>query len=136
MSNIFDIELAQRHPFATSMVTAAINSRRLSHAYLLSGSGPQEHAGKAPPDKWAFARQVAAHLNCSNLAQNDNKACQLAGVAEKDQCVNCKWINAEKHPQAWLTLTSEGRKSGKIAVEKARGLSEELAKYSDFSALS
>jgi hypothetical protein len=132
MSNIFDIELAQRHPFATSMLTAAINSRRLSHAYLLSGSGPQEHAGKAPPDKWAFARQVAAHLNCSNLAQNDNKACQLAGVAEKDQCVNCKWINAEKHPQAWLTLTSEGRKSGKIAVEKARGLSEELAKYSDF----
>lgn len=124
MSNIFDTELAQRHTFATSLVTSAINSQRLSHAYLLSG--------RAPQDKWAFARSVAAYLNCSNLAENDNSACLQAGRAEKDQCVNCKWINAEKHPQAWLTLTSEGSKSGKIAVEKARGLSEELAKYSDF----
>ncbi|HEY9731120.1 MAG TPA: hypothetical protein V6C89_04370 [Drouetiella sp.] len=132
MSNIFDIELAQRHPFATSMVTAAINSQRLSHAYLLSGSGPQEPGQKAPSDKWAFARMVAAHLNCTNRSASFNEACQKAGLAEKDQCVNCKWINAEKHPQAWLTLTSEGRKSGKIAVEKARSLSDELAKYSDF----
>lgn len=134
MSNIFDIDLAQRHPFATSMLTSAIGSQRLSHAYLLSGSAPREKLrnDRAAQDKWTFARLVAAHLNCANLEQNDNKACHLAAIAEKDQCVNCKWINDEKHPQAWLTLTSEGSKSGKIAVEKARALSEELTKYSEF----
>ncbi len=134
MSNIFDIELAQRHPFATSMVTAAINSQRLSHAYLLSGMGASSQVDrtKAPPDKWSFARLVAAYLNCSNLAANNDRACHLSGIPEKDQCVNCKWINAEKHPQAWLTLTSEGSKSGKIAVEKARLLSDELSKHSEF----
>ncbi|MBS1952803.1 MAG: hypothetical protein JST89_01315 [Cyanobacteria bacterium SZAS-4] len=124
MSNIFDIELAQRHPFATSMVTSAINSQRLSHAYLLSG--------RAPQDKWTFARFVAAYLNCANLAANNDRACHLSGIPEKDQCVNCKWINEGKHPQAWLTLTSEGSKSGKIAVEKARLLSDELSKHSEF----
>jgi len=133
MSNIFDTELAQRHSFATSIVTAAINSQRLSHAYLLTGRGPASQAHTAAPqDKWVFARMVAAFLNCSNLEHNGDRACQLAGLSEKDQCVNCKWINAEKHPQAWLTLTGEGSKSGKIAVEKARSLSEELTKYSDF----
>ncbi|HEY9679066.1 MAG TPA: hypothetical protein V6C76_13740 [Drouetiella sp.] len=124
MSNIFDIELAQRHPFATSLVTAAINSNKLSHAYLLSG--------RAPEDKWKFAREVAAHLNCANKAQHNNTACQLAGISEREQCTNCKWINEGKHPQAWITLTSEGSKSGKIAVEKARALSEELSKHSEY----
>jgi DNA polymerase III delta prime subunit len=124
MSNIFDIELAQRHPFATSMVAAAINTDRLSHAYLLSG--------RALDDKWSFARQVAAHLNCANRANQNDAACHLSGLPEKDFCVNCKWINQGKHPQAWLTLTSEGSKSRKIAVEKARLLSDELSKHSEF----
>ncbi len=124
MSNIFDIELAQRHPFATSMVTSAINSQRLSHAYLLSG--------RAPQDKWTFARFVAAYLNCANLDANNDRACHLSGIPEKDQCVNCKWINEGKHPQAWLTLTSESGKSKKIPVEKARLLSDELSKHSEF----
>ncbi len=124
MSNIFDIELAQRHPFASSMVTSAINSQRLSHAYLLSG--------RALEDKWSFARQVAAHLNCANRLQLADAACHLSGSPEKDHCVNCKWINQGKHPQAWLTLTSEGSKSGKIAVEKSRLLSDELSKRSEF----
>lgn len=129
MSNIFDIELAQRHPFATSMVTSAINSNRLSHAYLLSGRSPH---GVAPKDKWAFARFVAAYLNCANLAANNDRACHLSGIPEKDQCVNCKWINEGKHPQAWLTLVSESGKSKKIPVEKARLLSDELSKHSEF----
>ncbi|CAN5484588.1 hypothetical protein BH10CYA1_BH10CYA1_23510 [soil metagenome] len=134
MSNIFDIELAQRHPFATSMVTSAINSQRLSHAYLLSGMGTshQVDGSNAPQDKWSFARLVAAYLNCANLAANNDRACHLRGIPDKDQCVNCKWINAGKHPQAWLTLTSEVGKSRKIAVEKARLLSDELSKHSEF----
>ena len=72
MSNIFDIELAQRHPFATSMLTAAINSQRLSHAYLLSGRAPKDKLVReiAPADKWLFARQVAAYLSCANVAAN------------------------------------------------------------------
>lgn len=124
MSNIFDIELAQRHTFATSMVTSAINSQRLSHAYLLSGRVLQ--------DKWKFARFVAAYLNCANLAANNDRSCLLSGISEKEQCVNCKWINEGKHPQAWLTLTSDPGKSKKIPVEKARLLSDELSKHSEF----
>lgn len=132
MSNIFDIELAQRHTFATSMVTAAINSQRLSHAYLLSGRVSEPVSDGAPDDKWSLARQVAAYLNCAYQAERGGQACHMSDAPEQDHCVNCKWINQGKHPQAWLTLTSEGSKSGKIAVERSRLLSDELSKSSEF----
>ncbi len=74
----------------------------------------------------------AAYLNCTNLAANNDRACHLSGIPEKDQCVNCKWINEEKHPQAWLILASDPGKSRKIPVEKARLLSDELSKHSEF----
>lgn len=123
MSNIFDIDLAQKHPFATSMVTSAVSRDRLSHAYLLSG--------RAIGDKWVFAQQLAAYLNCSSRIGVLDEACQLAKRA--DICTNCKWISDGKHPQAWLTLTKDGSKSGtKIAVEKARALCDELSKHSEY----
>ena len=43
-------------------------------------------------------------------------------------CQNCRWILEQKHPQAWIMLSSDDTKSGKIPVEKARKLCDELAK--------
>jgi DNA polymerase-3 subunit delta' len=47
-------------------------------------------------------------------------------------CVNCRWIDKDEHPQALKVLSGEGSKSGKIAVEKARELTNELAMSSNY----
>jgi hypothetical protein len=45
-------------------------------------------------------------------------------------CQNCRWLFQDEHPKAWLVLSAEAGKSGKIPVEAARNLSEELARTS------
>jgi hypothetical protein len=123
VSNLFDNEISKRHPLAVSMFTAAVKRDRLAHAYLLTG--------RSVEDKWTIACQLASFLNCSQVADwSKDAACRVLHPA--DLCVNCRWIAAAKHPQAWLSLGSEGSKSGKVPVEKARELSEELAKCSQY----
>ena len=123
MSNLFDNEISRRHPLAISILTAAVERDRLAHAYLLTG--------RAVEDKWTIAGQLASFLNCLKVADWVQDApCRCSSPS--DLCVNCRWIGAAKHPQAWLCLGSEGSKSGKVPVEKARQLSEELAKCSQY----
>lgn len=132
VDNVFDSKLASRQPFVTQLLSSAVARQRLGHAYLLTG--------RAQADKWAIARDLACFLNCAHVnGGSPEQACiltmQVQGDSEPDIatfCQNCRWIWEGKHPQAWLTLVSEGTKSGKIAVEKARVLSEELAKESQF----
>jgi len=131
--SIFPSKLATRQPFVTKLLTNAVTRGRLCHAYLLSG--------RARSDKLEIARNIACFLNCANVAAgNPDDACTLRINADSAQkvetgifCQNCRWIWDGKHPQAWLTLAAnEGTKSGKISVEKARKLSEELAKESQY----
>jgi len=134
VDNIFQPALIARQPFATGFLSHALALGKLSHAYLL--------VGRAQHDKWAIARNLACFLNCANVraAGAPGEACVLkmqghndVDAGTKNFCSNCRWIWQGKHPQAWLTLVSEGTKSGKIAVEKARLLSDELSKESQFT---
>jgi DNA polymerase-3 subunit delta' len=133
VDNIFQPALVDRQPFATGFLSQAVGSGRLSHAYLL--------VGRAQHDKWQIARNLACFLNCANVQSGGapGNACILKAAAgdtdcqTKEFCSNCRWIWQGKHPQAWLTLGSDGTKSGKVAVEKARALGDELAKESQFT---
>jgi len=132
VASVFPAKLADRQPFATKLLTNAVTRNRLSHAYLLTG--------RAQIDKREIARYLACFLNCAHLAAgNAEQVCTLkvdtdapAPLQNTGFCQNCRWIWQGKHPQAWLTLANETSRSGKISVEKARNLSGELAKESQF----
>jgi DNA polymerase III delta prime subunit len=125
MSHVFDKEITDKQPFATSLIESAIKKNRLAHAYLLTG--------RALSEKWIFAQQLSIFLNCSSIKDwATDRACRFSQRTKEEYCLNCRWIGESKHPQAWLQLTSEGNKSGKIPVEKARQISSELAKCSDY----
>jgi hypothetical protein len=118
---IFNAQLKDAQPLACRLFETAIAGGKLANAYLL--------VGRAADDKVSLARQVAGYFNCQS-PQRDHKGSCLAGGVEKP-CLNCQWIAAGEHPQAWLELSGEG-KSGKILVEKARLLTDELGKTSPF----
>lgn len=108
-----------------SLVESAILNKKLAHAYLL--------VGRAFDDKEQIALETACFLNCSKDDKWQKGACaklHFNGQKLDNACQNCRWLIDREHPQAWLVLDSEGKKSGKIPVEKARLLSEELAKTS------
>ncbi len=129
--SIFEPELCRRQPTATTILRSAIERQRLANAYLL--------LGRAKSDKWSIARQVALYLNCSSGARDAGFSCatrpakapgQASGLT--DACQSCRWITEEKHPQAWLLLTGEGEKSGRIPVARARQVGYELARTSPY----
>ncbi|HEY9777344.1 MAG TPA: hypothetical protein V6C81_26515 [Planktothrix sp.] len=132
MTNVFHSQLIDRQPFATELFSSAVRQGKLAHAYLL--------VGRAEKEKWDIAREMACFLNCANVKEGCQNNCLLTiGSRQYEQidiskfCQNCRWIWEGKHPQAWLTLVSDTTKSGKIPVEKARQLSDELAKESQFT---
>jgi DNA polymerase III, delta subunit len=139
INNVFDPQLVHQQPLATAFLTKAILRGRLAHAYLFTGCSVD--------DNMVLAKGLAAFLNCTKkdalpagqeeLSQNQLSCnLRLSGREVADvlstYCQNCRWILADKHPQALLVLGSEGSKSGRIAVEKTRQLTEELAKESQY----
>jgi DNA polymerase III delta prime subunit len=138
-NSIFDPILAQKQPLATKFLTSAILKRRLAHAYLFSG--------RSPAANLELTVQLAAYLNCTEKRPisvdqeelvEEQLSCalrhggkELASVLSLF-CQNCRWILTDTHPQALIRLDSEGSKSGKIAVEKTRLLTDELGKESQF----
>jgi DNA polymerase III delta prime subunit len=138
-NSIFDPTLAQKQPLATKFLTSAILKGRLAHAYLFSG--------RSPAANLELTVQLAAYLNCTekqpiSVVQEELVEAQLScalrhGGKELASvlplfCQNCRWILTDTHPQALIKLDSEGSKSGKIAVEKTRLLTDELGKESQF----
>lgn len=128
MTAVFDEKLIDRQPLATRLLAQAIERGRLAHAYLLTGLSAD--------DKWLLSRQLARYLNCTATKRGacvvDASATPKAAPGAEPPCQNCRWLSADQHPQAWLVLGSEGSKSGKISVEKARALSDELSKTSAY----
>jgi hypothetical protein len=141
---LFSADLTQRQAVATRLLANGIEQERLAHALLLTG--------RAHQDKWLIARQLAAYLNCEKEDKLSRGACmlqwqascvdedgsalsELDGSVQKDlanACQNCRWLFQDEHPKAWLVLSAEAGKSGKIPVEAARNLSEELARTSNY----
>lgn len=153
MQKVFTAELAGRQAVATRLLANGVAQKKLVHAVLLTG--------RAHSDKWQIARQLAAYLNCEREDKLQNGACLLkwqdasvgedgAALAElpwlkegpnsahalqelASACQNCRWLIQDEHPKAWLVLSAEAGKSGKIPVEAARNLSEELARTSHYT---
>lgn len=145
MENLFSADLAKRQAVATRLLANGIEQERLAHALLLTG--------RAYLDKWLIARQLAAYLNCAKEDKLTQGACmlqwqsdavdddgsaltELSDAAHKalaGACQNCRWLFQDEHPKAWLVLSAEAGKSGKIPVEAARNLSEELARTSNYT---
>jgi hypothetical protein len=148
--SFYDPGLRERQPLAVSFLSQAVLKNRLAHAYLFTG--------RAAEDGLSLARQLAAFLNCSRREPSEQNrsapgfssaelSCSarfVAGrlhsestrVSDKEQgqyCQNCRWILADKHPQALMHLNTEGSKAGKISVEKARSLIAELTKESTYT---
>jgi len=125
---------------AARLLTNAIAGDRMAHALLLTG--------RATDDKWLIARQLAAFLNCSSESRLEKGSCllpyiQVDAPGESDEggpdvktfaaaCQNCRWLYRDEHPKAWSVLSKDAGKSGKIPVESARNLSEELARTSQY----
>ena len=139
INNVFDPQLVHRQPLATEFLTRAILKGRLAHAYLFSG--------RSGADKLDLAKGLATFLNCTKkealnhgleeLSQSQLSCnLRLSGREIDDvlssYCQNCRWILTDKHPQALLNLGADGSKSGRIAVEKTRQLTEELGKESQY----
>jgi DNA polymerase III delta prime subunit len=123
MSRIFDQSLHSRQSIATRIFDAAVERGRLAHAYLLTG--------RADDDKWTLSKEIACYLNCQSPEREKAGSCVIRFEGQElppQACANCRWISQDQHPQAFLKLEGEGTKSGRIAVEKARALSDELAK--------
>ncbi len=119
----FSKQLSLNQPIVTRLFSAAAAKGKLARAYLL--------AGNALEDKWVLARELAAYLNCSQVQSGAQNACLLSD--REDWCTSCRWLAAQQHPQALIRLSGEGSKSGKIAVEQARALVEEISKTSSYT---
>lgn len=140
MEMLFSKELASRQPVATRLLSNGVLMGRMAHAFLLTG--------RAEADKWSIARELAQFLNCSKEDKFESGACliglgfgpglyesrpeALPAAVEARACQNCRWLFRDEHPKAWMVLSSEASKSGKIPVEAARNLSEELARTSNY----
>jgi hypothetical protein len=121
---IFTTALTKRQPLAVRLLDAQLCQGRLSRAYLFTG--------RATEDKMLLARHMASALNCQARSHEASKFCLTNQVDQALWCANCRWIDRDEHPQAWITLASDQTKSGKLPVEKARALSEELSLTSRF----
>jgi DNA polymerase III, delta subunit len=121
---VFSADLAARQPFAVGLIEAQVATKRLPGAYLLTG--------RAHDDKIELAKHLISALNCARRAESDDLFCLVGGGAAESWCPDCRWIAQEEHPQAWQMLSGDETKTGKIPVEKARALSEELSKTSQY----
>jgi DNA polymerase III subunit delta' len=122
MARIFSEALRKRQPLASKLIEAQFSNSRLSHAYLFTG--------RALRDKMQMSLELTCALNCSERKKSEEGFCLLCQENEISWCPNCRWIVHNEHPQAWQILSGEQTKSGKIKVENARELSEDLAKTS------
>lgn len=127
-NSIFSNILRARQGLACSIVDAAYHRHRLPNSYLL--------AGQRSKDKWFIAQELAAALNCLAREgyQEAGRSCLARGTDNPEQqemCQNCLWLSEFKHPQALHLLVGQ-KESGKIPVESARALSQELGKTSSY----
>lgn len=141
MQSIFSPALTTIQPVATRLFASAQSSGRMAHAFLLTG--------RDQASKWLLARQLAIYLNCEKPEKAELGPCLMVGAGHSSgrleeevlatdellnnqavfsrACQNCRWLYRDTHPKAWYVLSNESGASGKIPVEKARQLSEELS---------
>lgn len=122
---VFSSSLIKSQPTVTTFFTSALSQGKLAHAYLFVGGNVE--------DKWLTARQIALYLNCTNPQREAVGACGIRDLPNETRCQSCRWILEGKHPQAWFELKDPDATTIKIPVERARQISAELAKTSNYN---
>ncbi len=125
MAVVFSSSLIKSQPTVTTFFSSALEQGKLAHAYLFVGGNVE--------DKWLTARQIGLFLNCTNPQRETLGSCGIRDIPDETRCQSCRWIMEGKHPQAWFELKDPESTTIKIPVERARQISAELAKTSNYN---
>ena len=108
---MFSHDLQNKYPEAVKFLTNAIKKGRLANSYVFIGKDSNEIS--------LIVKELAKILNC-----NQSPPCNT--------CLNCKWIEEDKHPQA-LNIVNPDTTSKKeqIKVDTVRELMSLLNTSSD-----
>ena len=127
--SMFPSDLKSNYPEATKFLTNAILKERLANSYVF--------IGKDSDDILKIAKTLAKILNCSrDLPRRPWRASPSAGqvsTAPCEQCINCKWIESNEHPQAFITVSPDPEsKKEQIKIDNIRELLNTLNTTSEY----
>lgn len=113
---MFTPEILKEFPEASSFFYNAISKDRMANSYIFVGNNTDLIK--------IFSQNLSKILNCLNK-NKDLTPCNT--------CLNCKWINEDKHSHAFITIEPElESKKEQIKVEKIRELINSLNITSDY----
>ncbi len=103
---MFSRELILNYPYATRFLTNAISKDKLANSYVFIGNDSK--------DLTELVINLAKILNCKNNAKNSIPC---------DQCLNCKWLNKNEHPQALIKISPDPQsKKEQVKIDTIREL--------------
>ena len=117
---MFSSDLQTSYPETIKFLTNAISKNRLANSYVF--------IGKDSNDILKITKTLAKILNC------DSKDLpQQTPSAPCEQCTNCKWIERNEHPQAFITVSPDVEsKKEQIKIDNIRELLNMLTITSEY----
>ena len=116
-SSMFPADLQTKYSEVTKFLTNAIQKSRLANSYVF--------IGKSPDDILKITKSLAKILNCKQNNESYSSPCE--------QCTNCKWIEKNEHPQAFITVSPDSEsKKEQIKIENIRELLNTLNTTSEY----
>lgn len=114
---MFSEDSIKTYPQATNFFTKVLKKDKLANSYLFISRNDENIS--------SFVIDLAQILNCSTNAGSYNTPCK--------QCINCKWLEKNEHPQALLNICPDATsKKENIKIESIRELLNTLNNTSDF----
>ncbi len=117
---MFPNDLQTDYPEVAKFLTNAILKNRLANSYVL--------IGKNPNDILRISKTLAKILNCTDKGLSVHtlsKPCE--------ECLNCKWIERDEHPQAFINVKADPEsKKEQIKIDNIRELLNTLNITSDY----
>ena len=111
---MFPTDLQTNYPKAIKFLTNAILKDKLANSYVF--------IGKDSNDILKITKTLAKILNCNSK-----------GLPPCEQCTNCKWIERNEHPQAFITVSPDPEsKKEQIKIDNIRELLNTLNTTSDY----
>ena len=112
---MFSNDLQTSYPEATRFLTNAVVKDRLANSYIF--------IGKDSNDILKITKNLAKALNCSRDLPRQVSTPWQALTAPCEQCINCKWIERNEHPQAFIIVSPDPEsKKEQIKVDNIREL--------------
>ncbi len=121
LSTMFPNDLQTNYPEATKFLTRAIASNRMANSYVFIGQDPE--------DILNITKTLAKTLNCTKNKDSQ----QQAIIAPCELCTNCKWIERNEHPQAFISVSPDPEsKKEQIKIDDIRELLNTLNSTSEY----